>query len=110
MAEHTAYVPYAQLVRHFRESGRWTCVTCGGPVNYLGFGHKPKPGVPLFGCAECGRQSDGCQTFEAHHLLYGRCALEDNCAVRCGHWLCDWSRPRGICPVCGATTRAHPAG
>jgi len=107
MAEHVAYVPYAQLVQDFSKCGRWTCVACGGPVEFLGFGHDPKPRVPLFACLECGRRSDGCQTFEAHHLLYGGCALDDGVPMRCGHWLCSWARPRGACPVCGASRTAR---
>ncbi|MFB3880748.1 MAG: hypothetical protein ACE149_05765 [Armatimonadota bacterium] len=107
MAEHTAYVPYAKLVQDFLRCGGWTCVTCGGRVEFRGFGHEPKPRVPLFSCAECGRRSDGCQTFEAHHLLYGGCALDDDIPMRCGHWLCAWARPRGACPVCGAVRTAR---
>jgi len=107
MAEHIAYVPYAELVDHFQRYGQWKCVTCGGQVTFLGFGHQPKPSVPLFQCKACGRRSDGCQAFEAHHLLYGGCALEDALPMRCGHWLCEWARPRGTCPVCGR--RAGPA-
>jgi hypothetical protein len=102
MAEHTVHVPYAELARRFREWGEWTCVRCGGRVEYREFGHEPRPGVPLFECVACGRRSDGCQTFEGHHVLYGECALEDRVPTRCGHWLCEWARPGGECPVCGA--------
>ncbi len=101
MPVHEVYVPYAVLVRHFQEAGSWTCVSCGGRVRCRYYGHPPKPHVPLFECVECGRRSDGCQTFEGHHLLYGYCPLDDHCAMRCGHWHCDWKWPRGKCPVCG---------
>ena len=103
MAEHTAYVPYTELARRFEASGEWTCVACGGRVRYRAFGHEPQPRRPLFECLSCGRRSDGCQTFEGHHLLYGACALEDRAPVRCGHWFCQWARTGGTCPVCGAS-------
>jgi putative intracellular protease/amidase len=99
--EHIAYVPYAELARAFRESGGWTCAVCGGAVVFMGFGHEPQPRVPLFECTRCGRRSDGCQTFEGHHLLYGGCPLADEASSRCGYWLGQWARPRGGCPVCG---------
>jgi hypothetical protein len=99
--EHVAHVPYHVLLRHCQEAGGWTCVACGGAVRCRFFGHDPQPRVPLFECESCGRRSDGCQTFEGHHLLYRYCPLEDNCATRCGYWHCDWHRPQGVCPVCG---------
>ena len=100
--EHIAHVPYGELARRFRERGVWTCVVCGGKVEYRAFGHEPRPRRPLFECEGCGRRSDGCQTFEGHHLLYEGCALADRVPTRCGHWLCEWARPGGGCPVCGA--------
>jgi putative intracellular protease/amidase len=99
--EHVAYVPYAELIRAFQGNGGWTCAVCGGRVVFLAFGHEPRPRVPLFACTACGRQSDGCQTFEGHHLLYGYCPLAENVSSRCGYWLGEWARPRGACPVCG---------
>ena len=107
LREHVAYVPYANLVEHFHDAGGWTCVACGGRVEFRGFGHEPRPRVPLFECAGCGRRSDGCQTFEAHHLLYDGCALEDEAPARCGHWLCEWALAAGTCPVCGARKGAR---
>jgi hypothetical protein len=103
--EHIAYLPYAELARVYRESEGWTCVTCGGPVEFMEFGHEPQPRMPLFECTICGRRSDGCQTFEGHHLLYGGCPLEENVSSRCGYWLGDWARPRGTCPVCHSSSR-----
>jgi hypothetical protein len=108
--EHIAYVPYRDLVAHYHRTGDWTCVRCGGRVSFQGFGHNPKPGVPLFQCLDCGRRSDGCQTFEAHHLLYSACALDDRVPTRCGHWLCDWARPTGTCPICGSSRTTEPKG
>jgi hypothetical protein len=103
--DYTAHVPYAELAARFGEQGGWTCVACRGRVEYKGFGHEPRPRVPLFECQRCGRRSDGCQTFEGHHVLYGYCALEDRVNSRCGHWLCSWERARGECPVCGGQGR-----
>jgi hypothetical protein len=100
--EHIAYVPYAELARLFARSRPWTCVACGGGVAFRAFGHEPQPRRPLFECVACGRRSDGCQTFEGHHALYGICALSDPAASRCGHWLCSWQKAQGVCPVCGA--------
>ncbi len=98
--DHVAYVPYADLISHWQERGGWTCVWCGGRVTCREFGHAPHPNVPLFECETCGRRSDGCQTFEGHHLLYAYCPLEDAGKMRCGHWLCEWEKARGRCPVC----------
>ncbi len=106
--EHVAYLPYADLVRRFEEAGRWTCVLCGGVVLCRYFGHPPQPQVPLFECQQCGRRSDGCQTFEGHHLLYHYCPHQDGCNMRCGHWPSEWGRAQGACPVCGQT-KAAPA-
>jgi hypothetical protein len=101
--EHTAHVPYAELARAFHQAGRWTCAACGGRVQFLGFGNQPQPRVPLFRCAACGRRSDGCQTFEGHHLIYGGCLFDENVSSRCGYWHGDWVRPRGVCPICHAS-------
>jgi len=106
--EHVAYVPYAKVVEHFRTRDGWTCTACGGPVAFMGFGHQPQPQRPLFECASCGRRSEGCQTFEGHHLLYGSCALDNAAPMRCGHWRCTWAPPRGKCPICGATRDSQP--
>ncbi|GAF68048.1 unnamed protein product [marine sediment metagenome] len=100
--DHIAHVPYAELERRFREWEAWTCVVCGGRVDFLAFGNEPQPRRPLFECAKCGRRSDGCQTFEGHHLLYQACPLEDGVPSRCGHWRSEWAQSRGCCPLCGA--------
>jgi hypothetical protein len=107
--EHIAHVPYEVLVRHFEEAGEWTCVVCGGKVTFRSFGHEPQPRVPLFECEQCGRRSDGCQTFEGHHLLYRYCPLDDGVSMRCGYWQCEWQRARGACPVCGGSKDDAPA-
>ena len=106
--EQIAHVPYAELKRAFAMSGPWTCVACGGSVGFRAFGHEPHPHRPLFECARCGRRSDGCQTFEGHHALYGACALSGDVPSRCGHWLCGWQKAQGLCPVCGAVRVAAP--
>jgi len=106
--EHIAYVPYRRLVAAFHENGGWSCAACGGRIRFLGFGHDPQPRVPLFQCSLCGRRSDGCQTFEGHHLLYGYCPLRDDAHSRCGYWLGDWAKARGPCPVCDEVVPAQP--
>jgi len=107
--EHIVHVPYAELLQHFREEGRWTCIVCGGRVRCRFFGHQPQPRVPLFECERCGRRSDGCQTFEGHHLLYRYCPLEEAHTMRCGHWRPEWQRAKGTCPVCAAQKREAAA-
>ena len=88
-------VPSSRLVEAFHEAGEWTCTACGGGVRLVG------DEVRVFECADCGRESDGCQTFEGHHLLYGACPLDEEGVGRCGNWRGDWLRARGACPVCG---------
>ena len=102
--EHIAHVPYAQVVEHFLARGGWTCTACGGPVTFMGLGHHPQPRRPLFVCGGCERRSEGCQTFEGHHLLYGGCALDNAAPMRCGYWRGAWAAPRGECPICGASS------
>jgi hypothetical protein len=104
--EHIAYVPYAELTRMFHETGGWTCAACGGRVQFMAFGNEPQPRIPLFQCLVCGRRSDGCQTFEGHHLLYGGCPLDEDVSSRCGYWQGDWAKPRGTCPVCRSSVHA----
>ena len=107
--EHIVHVPYAELLQHFREEGRWTCIVCGGRVRCRFFGHQPQPRVPLFECERCGRRSDGCQTFEGHHLLYRYCPLAEAHTMRCGHWRPEWQRAKGTCPVCESQKREAAA-
>ncbi len=83
------------------------CFVCDGEVEFLGFlengrgSHSPK-----FVCTECGRTSDGCQTYEGYHLMYEQCPVElGNRGYRfdCGIWTNhSYHRPTGPCLYCGA--------
>jgi hypothetical protein len=83
-----------------------TCIECGAKVNFVGY--KRRGGLlvsPLFVCPNCGRTSDGCQTFEGFHKIYGHCPIEiveKSGPIDCGVW--NNHRPvypKGVCPVCG---------
>lgn len=84
-----------------------TCIVCRGWVEFLGYYLLPGGRVsPKFVCDNCGRTSDGCQTFEAFHAMYGVCpvevATEDQAALDCGVWPNEKAvLPNGVCPVCG---------
>ena len=83
-----------------------TCIECNAKVNFAGY--KRRGGLlvsPLFVCPNCSRKSDGCQTFEGFHKIYGYCPIEiveKSGPIDCGVW--NNNRPvypKGICPVCG---------
>jgi len=82
-----------------------TCVDCRGKVEFKGFQSKGLASSPKFVCSQCGRTSDGCQTFEGHHQIYERCPVEmsnQGIAIDCDSW--PNNRPilaKGPCPVCG---------
>lgn len=82
------------------------CFVCGNPVKFQGYLANQHGSIsPKFQCAGCGRTSDGCQTYEGHHLLYEQCPVVlGNRGYRfdCGIWSNgNYHRPVGICPVCG---------
>ncbi len=83
-----------------------TCIACGAPVHFDGY--FPRVGVsvsPRFTCPNCARTSDGCQTFEGFHRMYGHCPVDVSAElgpIDCGVWPNDRPvYPRGICPVDG---------
>ncbi len=85
-----------------------TCIECGAKVRFVGY--KRRNGIlvsPFFVCPACGRKSDGCQTFEGFHKIYGRCPIEvveKSGPIDCGVW--NNQRPvypKGKCPICGRT-------
>ncbi len=82
-----------------------TCISCHGQVDFLGY-FKNKYGTtsPKFICKNCGRTSDGCQTFEGYHQMYGQCPAElgsRGYRFDCGIWSNgQFVRPTGTCPVC----------
>ncbi len=82
-----------------------TCFVCESPVQFIGFfdnniGSKS----PKFSCPECGRTSDGCQTYEGYHEMYEQCPVElgrHGYRLDCGIWKnYSYHRPAGPCPVC----------
>ncbi len=83
------------------------CFVCNGPVEFLGYLNNDMGSYsPKFACTECGRTSDGCQTYEGYHLMYEKCPVElGNLGYRfdCGVWTNNaYHRPGGPCPTCGA--------
>lgn len=85
------------------------CIACGGKVKFEGFVQKGFISAPKFVCSRCGRTSDGCQTYEGFHLIYGECPVEKS---RQGYRLdCKvWPNGKfvtasGPCPVCGVQLR-----
>ena len=82
-----------------------TCFVCSSPVEFLGYLRNRYGSIsPKFICSGCGRTSDGCQTYEGHHLMYEQCpAALGRMGYRfdCGIWSNgDYYRPTGPCPVC----------
>ncbi|HPP12648.1 MAG TPA: CvpA family protein, partial [bacterium] len=53
-----------------------TCLKCGGKVHFAGYFVRQGASLsPKFVCENCGRTSDGCQTYEGFHLIYGTCPV-----------------------------------
>jgi hypothetical protein len=83
-----------------------TCIECGARVHFDGYFRRVGVSVsPRFTCPQCGRTSDGCQTFEGFHRMYGRCPVDvaaELGPIDCGVWPNDRPvYPNGICPVDG---------
>ncbi len=83
-----------------------TCIHCRSPVRFLGYQFSRGTLLsPKYECPECGRTSDGCQTFEGFHAVYDECPValaEEGVEFDCGTWTNGWwTVPRGRCPVCG---------
>ena len=83
-----------------------TCLHCRSGVDFLGYRFSRGTLMsPKFECPECGRTSDGCQTFEGFHAIYGVCPVtlaEEGVRFDCGVWTNGWvTVPHGPCPVCG---------
>ncbi len=90
-----------------------TCIHCRSGVDFSGYRFSRGTLMsPLFRCPECGRTSDGCQTFEGFHRIYGKCPVlvaADGMQFDCGVWTNGWwTVPHGNCPVCGREHRAGP--
>lgn len=81
-----------------------TCIECRSAVAFVGYHRRFEVAVsPKFACPVCGRTSDGCQTFEGFHRMYGRCPVDVAQAlgpIDCGVWPNDRPvYPNGACPV-----------
>jgi hypothetical protein len=94
-----------QRINYSRLGGA-TCIECRAAVKFEGYFQRLDVAVsPRFTCPACGRRSDGCQTFEGFHRMYGRCPVEvarNLGQIDCGVWPNDRPvYPNGTCPVCG---------
>jgi len=83
-----------------------TCMKCRQPVHFLGYQFRRGTLLsPKFRCPNCGRTTDGCQTFEGFHRIYGRCPVDlarEGVRFDCGVWPNgDFILPKGPCPVEG---------
>ncbi len=101
-AEQAALV---ERINYSRLNGS-TCIECRAAVPFDGY--FPRVGVsvsPKFTCPQCGRTSDGCQTLEGFHKMYGRCPVDVAEAlgpIDCGVWPNDRPvYPKGACPIDG---------
>jgi hypothetical protein len=102
---HSAKAAFAERVNFSRLNGSM-CIECRTPVRFQGYRMKIGMSVsPLFICPNCGRTSDGCQTFEGFHKMYHHCPIEvakGRIAIDCGVWPNNRPvQPIGQCPVCG---------
>jgi uncharacterized membrane protein required for colicin V production len=82
------------------------CIYCRSEVEFVGYRFSRGTLIsPFFRCPHCGRTSDGCQTFEGFHAIYGECPVtlaEEGLQFDCGVWTNGWwTSPHGPCPVCG---------
>ncbi|MCM8804111.1 MAG: CvpA family protein [Candidatus Omnitrophica bacterium] len=81
-----------------------TCIKCGGEVEFRGYFLKTGISViPKYTCKNCGRNSDGCQTFEIFHFLYKKCPVElakNGVKFDCGNFQNrELIMPKIQCPV-----------
>ncbi len=82
-----------------------TCLHCRTPVHFEGYQFSRGTLMsPRFRCPQCGRTSDGCQTFQGFHTIYAVCpvtlanqGVQFDCGVWTNHW---YTVPHGPCPVC----------
>jgi hypothetical protein len=82
------------------------CIKCEHRVHFLGYKF-PRGTLlsPKFQCPYCGRTSDGCQTFEGFHKIYGQCPVDiarQGVWFDCGVWTNgNFVLPHGKCPIDG---------
>ena len=101
-AEQAALV---ERINYSRLNGS-TCIECRAAVKFAGYHRRFEVAVsPKFVCPVCDRTSDGCQTFEGFHKMYGRCPVDVSEAlgpIDCGVWPNDRPvYPNGVCPLDG---------
>jgi len=82
----------------------FTCMECEGKVKFEGYFLRIGAAmVPKLVCTTCGRMSDGCQTYEGFHKLYGSCPVDmasEKFRFDCGRWTnYRLISPKGLCPV-----------
>ncbi len=92
---------------NFKTLDQAPCFACGAPVDFLGYLDNGKGSIsPKFLCSECGRTSDGCQTYEGYHAMYSLCPVElskQGYRFDCGIWTnFRYVKPEGPCTECGA--------
>jgi len=92
-----------------------TCINCRAPVRFTGYRRRFDISVsPRFVCPNCGRTSDGCQTFEGFHRMYGHCPVDvaaELGPIDCGVWANGFAvYPEGECPVDGKECQPGPRG
>ncbi|RQD76087.1 MAG: CvpA family protein [Candidatus Syntrophonatronum acetioxidans] len=97
---------------NFQDLEGSTCLNCEGKVEFEGYLNTGGRHVsPKFTCFDCGRTSDGCQTFEGYHVMYDGCPVvlgRQGYRFDCGIWTNgNFVRPTGECPYCGERGRAH---
>jgi hypothetical protein len=82
------------------------CIKCEHRVHFLGYKF-PRGTLlsPKFQCPNCGRTSDGCQTFQGFHKIYGKCPVDiarQGVWFDCGVWTNgNFVLPHGKCPIDG---------
>ncbi|MGB9677241.1 MAG: CvpA family protein [Candidatus Ratteibacteria bacterium] len=93
-----------QKINFYKMKG--TCIKCGGEVEFSGYFLKAGTSViPKFICKNCGRTSDGCQTFEIFHFLYNECPVQlarKGIKFDCGNFPNhELVMPKNACPLDG---------
>ncbi len=104
IGEFSQEVTKARLLKiNFTKFEGFTCLNCGEKVEFEGYFVINRGIVPKLVCEQCGRTSDGCQTYEGYHKLYNACPVElarKGMRFDCGRWPNrTWITPTGPCPI-----------
>lgn len=91
-----------EKINFYKMKGK--CIKCGSEVQFEGYFLKTGTSViPKFICKNCGRTSDGCQSFEIFHFLYNECPIDlckKEIKLDCGNFPNrELIMPKEICPV-----------